>query len=288
MKQSKADLSKNSSKLHLDKYYTPIDLAKYCIEKTYEIIGKENISEIIEPSAGNGSFSNQIENCIAYDIEPEGENITKQDYLDLELEYKKGRLIIGNPPYGVKNNLTVSFFKKSVGISDYIAFILPISQLNNNIKLYEFDLIHSEDLGNRFYTDRYIHCCLNIYKRPTNNMLNSKPNYKLQDVEIVEARKSKDTTRSKVVNYEDFKYDIRIMAWGGGVGRKNQLGCEVEYAGQFTKEFCIKVNNDTYKNEVISIIKNTHWEDIYPMTATPNLLQWQVLKYLKEKIPNLK
>ena len=67
------------SKIINDKYYTPIDLAKYCIDKTYEIIGKENITEIIEPSAGNGSFSNQL-NCIAYDIEPECDGIIKQDF----------------------------------------------------------------------------------------------------------------------------------------------------------------------------------------------------------------
>ena len=28
-------------KIDNDKYYTPIDLAKYCIDKTFEIIGKE-------------------------------------------------------------------------------------------------------------------------------------------------------------------------------------------------------------------------------------------------------
>ena len=87
------------AKIINDKYYTPIDLAKYCIDKTYEIIGKENITEIIEPSAGNGSFSNQL-NCIAYDIEPECDGIIKQDFLTTELEYNKGRLIIGNPPLG--------------------------------------------------------------------------------------------------------------------------------------------------------------------------------------------
>ena len=68
----------SSTKLENDKYYTPIDLAKYCIDKTFEIIGKENITEIIEPSAGDGSFSNQISGCIAYDLVPESDNIKKQ------------------------------------------------------------------------------------------------------------------------------------------------------------------------------------------------------------------
>lgn len=129
------------SKIEYDKYYTPIDLAKYCIDKTYKIIGAENITEIIEPSAGNGSFSNQLD-CIAYDLYPECDSIIKQDYLTLDMDYKKGRLIIGNPPYGNKNTLSVKFYKKSIQLGDYIAFILPISQLNNNKQMYELSLIH--------------------------------------------------------------------------------------------------------------------------------------------------
>ena len=135
-------------KIDNDKYYTPVDLAKYCIDKTFEIIGKENITDIIEPSAGNGSFSNQLD-CTAYDLYPEGDNIIKQDYSKLDLPYKKGRLIIGNPPYGRCLNLAQKFYKKSIKLGDYIAFILPISQLNNSNSMYEFDLIYSEDLGKK-------------------------------------------------------------------------------------------------------------------------------------------
>ena len=149
IKQFKRDESQNSNKLHLDKYYTPKELAKYCINKTYEMIGKENITEIIEPSAGSGSFSLQIPNCIAYDIEPEHNTIIKQDFLELKLDYKKGRLLIGNPPFGDRMNLATKFMKKGFQIADYIAFILPISQKNNNYKFYEFNLIYSEDLGNQ-------------------------------------------------------------------------------------------------------------------------------------------
>jgi hypothetical protein len=98
------------SKIQNDKYYTSKELSKYCIDKTFEIIGEENITDIIEPSAGDGSFSNQLFFCTAYDIEPGHKDITRQDYLQLQLPYKKGRLIIGNPPYGQKMHLVVKFF----------------------------------------------------------------------------------------------------------------------------------------------------------------------------------
>lgn len=44
------------AKIELDKYYTPKDLAEYCVNKTKEIIGEENIIEWLEPSAGCGNF----------------------------------------------------------------------------------------------------------------------------------------------------------------------------------------------------------------------------------------
>lgn len=282
------DISKNSNKIPLDKYYTSPDLARYVVDKTKEIIGENNIIEYIEPSAGNGVFLNYLNKpYLAYDIDPEDNRIVKQDFLELELNYKKGRCIIGNPPYGVKNNLAVQFYKKSIQVGDYISFILPISQYKNDIKLYEFDLIYSEDLGKRLYSDRKVHCCLNIYKRNPAG-LNKKPNYKLKDVEIKEAIRNKNPKREKIITKQDFDYDIRIMAWGGGKSTEGkQLGCEVDYEMQYAKEFCIKIHNNNYKTDILNLIRNTNWIELYPMTATPNLLQWQVYKYLKEKIPEL-
>jgi len=40
----------------LDKYYTPDNLVKYHIKKTIEIIGLENITDIVEGSAGDGAY----------------------------------------------------------------------------------------------------------------------------------------------------------------------------------------------------------------------------------------
>ena len=81
------------AKIELDKYYTREETALYCINKTKEIIGVENITEWLEPSAGNGSFSLQLDNCLAFDILPEDESIIQQDFLTLDLGYKKGRCI---------------------------------------------------------------------------------------------------------------------------------------------------------------------------------------------------
>ena len=160
-------------KINNDMYYTPVELANYYWEQAITKIGFENINDIIEPSCGNGSFLQyNIIPRLCYDISPECQSnvstIITGDFLLADIEYQPKRLIIGNPPYGRCLNMAQKFYEKSVEIADYIAFILPISQLNNTQSMYKFDLIHSEDLGKRVYTDRELHCCFNIYKRPNN------------------------------------------------------------------------------------------------------------------------
>lgn len=221
--------------IKLDKYYTPVEISKYCIDKTFEILAGFQISEILEPSAGNGSFSLQIPNCIAIDIEPEHETVLKQDFLNFEISYKKGRLVIGNPPFGERNNLSRAFYKKSVKIADYIAFIQPISQLNNVESLYEFDLIYSEDLNIHFYSDVKLHCCFNIYKRPLQGL-----NKKVENP----AKSLFKIYRSDNKNYKNIKEDFEIIRRGGCAGKiaDGHLDC-----------FKIVVNNK--KN--IEFVKNT-------------------------------
>ena len=257
-----------------DKYYTSNELAKYCIEKTYEIIGENNITEVIEPSAGNGSFSNQLD-CIAYDIEPKSENIIQQNYLELDLYYKKGRLIIGNPPYGVHNYMSVKFYKKSVELGDYISFILPISQLNNNMYMYEFTMVHSEDLGDKMYSNRKIHCCLNIYKRNPLG-INKKPNYDLKDVVLKTVNRGQ-SRNDKVPE----KYDFSISGFGASVGNL------CDYENQYCQQIYFTINNTNIKTKIIDIISNTDWKNICKSTATPKLKHWIINKYLKEQISEI-
>ena len=130
------------------------------------------------------------------------------------------------------------------------------------------------------YSDRIVHCCLNIYKKPECGF-NERPNYHLQDVEIKESIINQNPKRQKIINKEDFNYDIRICGWGAAMGK------QVEYPNQYVKEFCIKINNIKLQTKIIKLILNTKWSEKYPMTATPNLLQWQIYKYIKEQIPEI-
>lgn len=254
-------------------------MAEYVINKTKAIIGSKNINEYLEPSAGNGVFLDYLPpNTLAYDIEPEDKSnrIVTQDFLTLNLEYKKGRCIVGNPPYGKGNYTSVKFYKKSLELGDYIAFILPISQLNNNMYMYEFDMIYSEDLGKRLYSDRKVHCCFNIYKRNLNNKLNKKPNYDLKDVTL----KGVATGKSRNDKVPE-QYDFSICGFGASIGKI------CDYEGQYCQQIYFTIHNKQYKEKIKELILHVNWRTLYSMTATPKLKHWQIYKYIKEQIPEI-
>lgn len=255
-----------------------LKLAKYIVSKTKEIIGEENITEYIEPSAGAGVFLDYLDKpYLAYDIEPEDDRVIKQDYLELDIGYKKGRCVIGNPPFGRGNSLSMAFYKKSVKIADYIAFIMPISQYKNNAQLYDFNLIHSEDLGLHKYSDRELHCCFNIYKRPSDGKLNKKPNYKLKDVSIIEYRRGGNTNIP-----EDF--DFVMGTFGAGC-----VGKIPQEVGQYASECYFYINNKELKYKILDVLNKYDWKSASKgISNTYSLPQWKICKILKENIPELK
>jgi len=274
--QFKRDITQNSNKINLDKYYTPESMAKHCIDTTIKILKEKKISEVIEPSAGNGSFSKKINNCIAYDIEPEDDSIIKQNFLELELEYKRGRLFIGNPPFGDQFNIGRQFVKKCIKYGDFVAFILPISQYRNKYLFDNAELIHTENLGEVEYSGRKVHCCFNIYNR---NISIAKDSLRLKDIVLFEAIRNKNPKRNKP--YVDNNYDFRICSWGSSTGKI--LNENERYA----KEIGFYVKNTDIKEKVKTVISEANWEREYFMTSTPNLVLWQVVDYLKRKVPNL-
>ena len=230
-------------KIEFDKYYTSPRTARFCIEKAYEVIGKENITEIVEPSAGCGSFSHQIENCKAYDLYPQHEYITKADFLKLDLGgYKKGRLFIGNPPFGGSTGkLIKDFYNKCVKEGDYIAFILPAGFYNNYKSFNKFEIVYQVMMEIEF-TNVIVKTAFIIYKRDPNKEL-------FKDDDEIKAIKY---TRYSRTNKNDHKYkanqkhDYSFTSFGN-------IFKEVE---PYEKAGVISVNIDEkWRSEVISFLK---------------------------------
>jgi hypothetical protein len=137
-----------------DKFYTKNHVAV----KLIELLDLSKYDCVIEPSAGNGSFSKNIkhDNLISLDIDPEDNSITKMDWFDFQY-LKKGKvLVIGNPPFGNQGSLAINFIKKCDELKvDTIAFILPKSFKKETFKnkIPEFyHLLKEVDLDDNSYT----------------------------------------------------------------------------------------------------------------------------------------
>ena len=107
-----------------DKFYTKIQVSKECLDFLGDLSSYE---KVVECSAGNGSFSKQINhtNLEAYDILPEDNSIIKQDWFDYSCDLSKS-IVISNPPFGIRNKLSKDFIKHCIELNcKTIAMILP-------------------------------------------------------------------------------------------------------------------------------------------------------------------
>lgn len=169
-----------------DQFYTKIEIAKQLID----LITISQYQLIIQPSAGDGSFSLQINhpNVIAYDIDPKHQSIIKQDFLLLDIKTNTSKtLVIGNPPFGRQSSLALKFIKKSMQLADTVAFILPKSFKKNSYKD-KVPLTHTCQLQIDLYENSFIvdnktysvPCIFQLWKK-TNNLRSKSIKYNTDD-----------------------------------------------------------------------------------------------------------
>lgn len=211
----------------------------------------------------------RIKPDILIDIKPECGSAICGDFLKYNLSYVPGTLVIGNPPYGARMNMARSFYNKSVLIADYIGFILPITQLNNKTSLYKFDLIYSEDLGMKKYSDRDLHCCFNLYRRPDYNV-----------------RFERDNFNGIIIYRYDNKiydsitdFDVRMCYYGNG-----SVGKILFEGEKYSAEYKIKIDDrHPQKQEIIRILKETNWKEKVSRISMACLKQHDIFDELRNK-----
>jgi len=188
----------------IDKYYTKDVVVEKCIDVLKKTIEINEDDLIIEPSAGNGSFIQGIKsltkNNLFYDLEPENEEITKQDYLlydydDVKKTFKKIH-ILGNPPFGRQSSLAIKFIKKSCEFCDSISFILPKSFKKDSLKKsfpLKYHLVFEMDLPEKsFLVDGVEHdvpCIFQVWEKKTTNRV---VNEKLEPLNFVFVKKTEN------------------------------------------------------------------------------------------------
>jgi hypothetical protein len=115
-----------------EQYYTPKELSSKCIAFVNSFFPLEEFDFIVEPSAGDGSFLQELpgHKTIAIDIDPKSSEIIKADFLAWAPTPKYAGakvLTIGNPPFGARASVALKFIAHAAEFSDVIAFVLPMS-----------------------------------------------------------------------------------------------------------------------------------------------------------------
>lgn len=172
----KTGLKRNTS----DAFYTKTDVARDCIDAFYQHVKPDDSDIILEPSAGSGSFSTQIEPVIALDINPQHPSILQQDFLKIHESPVYEKLsqettpvhVIGNPPFGRQSSLAKSFIRIASAFASSISFILPKSFKKDSFQKtfpLHFHLIFQTDLpeGSFLIADEphHVPCVFQIWVR---------------------------------------------------------------------------------------------------------------------------
>lgn len=158
----------------LDKFYTIPNYSKKCINKVFELYDKNSFDLVVEPSAGNGSFLEQIDfdDKIGIDISPESDDIVKMDFFDYTPDPNKNKiLVIGNPPFGKISSLAIKFFNHSAEWANIIAFIIPRTfrrpSVQNKLNTM-FHLVYDEEVSTKpccFSPPMMVKCCFQIWEK---------------------------------------------------------------------------------------------------------------------------
>lgn len=243
MSNAKGTTKSGGQKDLFDKFYTKPEIAALCIAKA----DLDDFITIIEPSAGSGSFSNQIANCIAFDMKPEAANIKEQDWLQYshtKLEDEKV-LVIGNPPFGQQNNLAVAFINHAAKFADRIAFILPVSfkkeSLQNRIDL-RMHLTFQEDIAKNSFTfngkDYDVKCVFQIWD-------------KKDELRVKQTNSEKQTNNLFDYVKKSDSPDAAIQRIGGNAGRASAVwAVKSENSNYF-----IRFKNPENRDDIAAVIE---------------------------------
>lgn len=120
-----------------DQHNTPSAVSNYCWKSFKQCLKKDksNIGDFkfIEPSAGTGSFYDLLpeDSRIGIDIEKFNgyhDEYIQADFLTWNPVNKNNKYIaIGNPPFGYRGWLALSFLNHAAEFCEYVGFILPMS-----------------------------------------------------------------------------------------------------------------------------------------------------------------
>ena len=262
-------LNRNS----IDKFYTKESVAKLCVDEVKRFIMIDENDIVIEPSAGDGAFIEGIKelsnNYMFYDIEPEHEEIIRQDFLNLNINNLKQENIhiVGNPPFGRQSTSAIQFIKKCCEFASSISFILPKSFKKDSMQKYfplnyhlifEMDLQSDSFLVNNEETD--VPCVFQIWIR-RNEMRNKIIKLTPIDFEFVK--------QSETSSHPDISFR-RVGVYAGKISPFNDKDTK-----SIQSHYFIKFTNGLSLDENLNRLKYINFE--YDNTVGPKSISKQEL-----------
>ena len=238
----------------IDKFYTKIEVVKLCFRFILDNLEITTNDIIIEPSAGNGAFIEEIKkisnNYEFYDLEPEHSEIIKQNYLlysPSKLSKENKIHIIGNPPFGRQSSSAIKFIRKSCEFCDTISFILPKSFKKDSLKI-KFPL----NFHLKFEIDL-----------PDNSFLLDSNEYNVPCIFQIWEKKDYNRTIKDKLEPFNFKFvkkeenpDISIRRVGGTAGT---IDIKTENKN-IQSHYFIKFLNDNSISENIELLKKIEYD----------------------------
>lgn len=266
----KGTTKSQGNKHELDKFYTKDSVVDECLS----YLRLDEYDCIIEPSAGNGAFSNKIKSVQAFDLLPENENIQQADWFKLDKQqFSKFNniLVVGNPPFGTSGNLAHAFMVESMKFADTVAFILPKGfkkeSMKNRIPL-NFELEQEIDLPKNSFTlegtDYGVPCVFHIWQK--SDKIRTKTTYKTT------------TELFKFVKKSDA--DFRVQRVGGKAGTAS-----FDLEASEASNYFVKRTTDKYTDEeLVNFINNISFPSIDHTTGPRSLPKGELIHCLEQKI----
>lgn len=255
----------------IDKFYTNEDIVNKCYLLVYDNLKIDKNDIIIEPSAGNGAFIKIIQklcdNYLFYDLYPEHSDISKQDFLKLDLSFLekyKNIHFIGNPPFGKQSSLALKFIKHLSKVASSFSFILPKSfkkdSYKNKIPL-NFHLINECELPtNSFNINEKIYdvpCIFQIWEKKTYNR-------HIED---------KLTPYKFVFVTKDKNPDISFRRVGAVAGK-----IDINTDKSIQSHYFIKFDKSVNKDIIIPLLQKIKFLDNVSANEYPSISKQQLIK----------
>lgn len=241
-------------KIDNDQYYTMPDDARFILNKVPELIAtigtlSDGNIVFVEPSAGSGVFplesSYSLDSWRMFDLDPHPSNeliekwrkynddesnpIIKADFLSTGLNDMNANdnhcVFIGNPPFGRRSALAISFVNHALSMSNLVIMVLPIQfdkyltqkQIDGSASLiWRSDLPSSDFISPDGNLIKGIRCAAYAWARGSNlpDLREHAPITAHRDFEMWQYNNTRQA--EKYFDHEKYPWDFAVLRQGYG------------------------------------------------------------------------